>query len=172
MHYTAPPVRTAIAALLAIVRAAFVRKANLALENAALRQQLAAYLRQQKRPRLQPEERVFWVVLKRLWPSWAKHLIVVKPKTVIGWHRKGFRALWCRRSNGRKPGRPRIPRKHIAFIKRMSRDHPDMGENAIAEELEAKFGIKHAPSTVRPGRSTEVDHLCSRKVDPFWIGIR
>ena len=164
--------RTLLAALLAIVRAALVRKANLALENAALRQQLAVYLRQQKRPHLEPEDRIFWVALKRIWSGWARHLVVVKPKTVIGWHRKGFRALWCRRSNGRKPGRPRIPRKHIAFIKRMSRDHPDMGENAIAEELEAKFGIKHAPSTVRPGRSTEVDHLCSRKVDPFWIGIR
>ena len=73
----------------------------------------------------------------------------MKPKTVIGWHKAGFRALWRRKSSGGKPGRPRIPREHIAWIRRMSRDHPEMGEDAIAEELAAKFGVHHSGSTVR-----------------------
>ena len=83
-------------------------------------------------------DRIFWVLLRRLWSEWARALVVVKPATVIGWHRKGFSALWRHKS---KPGRPRIPRKHINFIKRMSADHPDWGEDKIVEELAAKFCV-------------------------------
>ena len=121
-------------------------RATLAVENAALRQQLAVYLRNETRPRLKPGDRAFWVLLRRLWSGWASTLVIVKPATVIAWHRKGFRALWRRKS---KTGRPRIPMKHIHFIKRMSSDHPEWGEDKIAEELAAKFGIHHSGSTIR-----------------------
>ena len=66
------------------------RKA-LILENLALRQQLAVYKRIGKRPRLRPADRVFWVWLSRLWRGWRTPLILVKPETVIRWHRQGFR---------------------------------------------------------------------------------
>ncbi len=69
-----------------------------------------------------------------------------RPATVIGWHREGFHALWRRKCG---PGRPRIPRKHIEFIKRISADHPEWGEDKIAQELAAKFGVNHSGSTIR-----------------------
>jgi putative transposase len=138
--------RILLSALLAFLRALVVPNATLALETAGLRQQLAVCLRSAKRPRLQSGDRLFWVLLRRLWPGWAGSLAIVKPATVVGWASKGFKALWRHKS---KPGRPRIPRKHINFIKRMSTDHPEWGEDKIAEELAAKFDINHSGSTIR-----------------------
>ena len=89
---------TLISALLALVRGLLKPKASLALENAALRQQLSVYVRQEKRPRLQPADRAFWLVLRKVWTDWARPLVIVKPETVIGWHNKGFKALWRRKS--------------------------------------------------------------------------
>ena len=57
----------------------------------ALRQQLAAYAQRRPRPRLTSVDRAFWVALHRLWPRWKEVLVIVKPDTVIRWHRKGFR---------------------------------------------------------------------------------
>ncbi|MFC1573478.1 helix-turn-helix domain-containing protein, partial [Candidatus Eisenbacteria bacterium] len=142
-------IRTFISALLALVRAGLMPQTMLALENAALRQQLTIYRRTQKRTRLRSEDRLFWIALHRLWSECTRSLIIVKPATVIGWHRKGFRVMWRRKSRPGKIGRPRIPRKHIAFIKRISSDQPGWGEDKIAEELAAKFGVHHSPSTVR-----------------------
>ena len=138
--------RTLISALLAFMRGLVSPKATLALENAALRQQLAAWMRTQKRPRLQPGDRVLWAILARIWTDWRSALVIVKPATVIGWHNKGFKALWRHKS---KQGRPRIPREHINFIKRISVDHPEWGEDKILEELAAKFSINHSGSTIR-----------------------
>ena len=63
---------------------------NLMLENAALRQQLGVLQRQVKRPRLTGSDRLFWVVLQRVWPRWNEMLKIVKPATVIAWHRAGY----------------------------------------------------------------------------------
>jgi len=138
--------RTLLSALAAFLRGLLMPQATLALENAGLRQQLAAYQRCAKRPRLQPADRIFWVLLRKLWSDWERPLSIVKPATVIGWCNQGLRALWRQKS---KPGRPKIPRGHIAFIKRISTDHPEWGEDKIAEELAAKLGISHSGSTVR-----------------------
>jgi len=97
---------TLLSALLRILRAMLVPQATLALENAALRQQLAVYQRIQKQPRLRTGDRVFWVVLRRLWSAWDRSLILVRPETVIAWHRQGFRLFWNRRSHRGKVGRP------------------------------------------------------------------
>ncbi|MEW6776850.1 MAG: integrase core domain-containing protein, partial [Bdellovibrionota bacterium] len=70
-----------------------------------------------------------------------------QPATVVQWQRAGFRAFWRWKSRG-KPGRPKIPAKHIAFIKQMSRENPGWGQDRIAEELRIKFGIYHSPATV------------------------
>jgi hypothetical protein len=119
------------------------------LENASLRQQLAIYQRTQKRARLRVEDKLFWIAIRRIWPGWPLFLVIVKPDTVVAWHRQGFKVLWRRRSRSRKIGRPRIPRRHINFVRRMSSDHPEWGEDKIAEELAAKFGVDHSPSTIR-----------------------
>ncbi len=139
---------TLLFALANVLRAAVKTRTTLVLENAALRQQLTIYQRAQKRARLRTGDRVFWVLLHRLWSHWDRALIIVKPETVIAWHRQGFRVFW-RRKSGPPVGRPRIPRRHIAFIQRISCDHPEWGEDKIAEEFAAKFGILHSPSTFR-----------------------
>ena len=130
-----------------VPRAVFTSRGALALENLALRQQLATYVRAQKRPRLKSAERAFWVALSRVWLDWRSPLVFVKPTTVIDWHRRVFRRYWRWRS--RKPGRPRIPDEHIALIRRISRDHPEWGEDRIAEELAIKLAVKHSTSTIR-----------------------
>jgi putative transposase len=139
--------RLLVALLIWLLRATLVSRGSLALENLALRQQLASYARTQKRPRLKPEDRAFWVALSRVWQGWRSPLAFVKPATVVDWHRRGFRRYWRWRS--RKPGRPRIPAEHITLIRRISTDQPGWGEDRIADELAIKLGIRHSTSTIR-----------------------
>ena len=103
----------------AFFRANYIGKQALVLENLALRQQLGVYLRKQKQPRLKVSDRFFLVLLSKVWDGWRSSLVIVKPDTVIGWHRQGFRLYWRWRSRTKKVGRPRIPRRHIEFIKRI-----------------------------------------------------
>ena len=63
---------------------------SLLIENLALRQQLAVFKRQNRRPRLLATDKLFWVVLRRFWSLWKNALIVVKPESVVRWHRAGF----------------------------------------------------------------------------------
>ena len=72
--------------------AAFIRSRHgLGLEFVALSQQLGVLKRKNPRPRPSPWDRLFWVTFRRLWSRWADVLIVVKPETVVSWHRAGFR---------------------------------------------------------------------------------
>ncbi len=87
-------------AVFLFLRAWFASKSNLAAENLALRQQLAVMNQTAKRPKLRHRDRVFWTWLMRLWPNWRSALLVVKPETVIRWHREGFRRYWHRKSHG------------------------------------------------------------------------
>ncbi len=74
---------------------------ELALENLALRQQLATLKFRYPRPQLTDSDRLFWVVLSRLWPAWTDILHIVQPATVIRWHRQGFRYYWRWKSRRR-----------------------------------------------------------------------
>ena len=71
-----------------------VSRQNLLLENIALRQQLAVLRTRHPQPRFRAADRLFWVVLRRLWPSWRQALILIQPETVIRWHRAGFEKYW------------------------------------------------------------------------------
>ena len=136
------------ALLLSTLRNTVRSRRDLVFEIGALRQQLSVYQRQSKRPRLQRRDRMFWIWLARNWAGWKSALVFVKPETVLRWHREGYRRYWRCRSKG-QPGRPRIPRKHIDFIRRISADHPEWGEDRIALELKLKLGVEHSTSTVR-----------------------
>ena len=114
--------RLVVSLLAWFLRAVFTSRGSLALENLALRQQLATYARGQKCPRLKPQERAFWVALSRVWSEWRSPLVFVKPATVIDWHRRGLRRYWRWKSG--KPGRPPIPAEHIAFIRCISSEQP------------------------------------------------
>jgi transposase len=113
-----------------------------------LRQQLAVYRRKSKQPVLKNRDRLFWSLLSKVWRDWISELVFVKPETVIRWRKRKFREFWRAMSQGRS-GRPPISNEHINFIRRISSDHPEYGEDRIALELEVKFGIHHACSTVR-----------------------
>jgi len=78
-----------LSASIAALRSAFRSRRELILENLALRRQLATVL-QKRRPLIRPADRAFWVVLHHLWSRWSDAVVIVKPETVIGWHRAGF----------------------------------------------------------------------------------
>ena len=114
--------------------------------NLVLRQQLTVFKRKRPRPALRDRDRLFWSLISRVWKDWKSALVIVKPDTVIRWQKRRFRDFWRRKS---APGRPRIERQHIEFIRRISGDHPEYGEDRIALELEIKFGIAHSEATIR-----------------------
>ena len=72
-------------------RCLFRSRADTALELLALRQQLAVLKRKRPRPALNHLDRALWILLRRLWPRWKDALLIVKPETVVGWHRAAFR---------------------------------------------------------------------------------
>ena len=82
-----------ISALFLLIRSLIVSRTALVAENLALRQQLAVLNRKIHRPQLRRRDRFFWVILSQLWKNWREVLIIVKPETVIKWHRQGFRAI-------------------------------------------------------------------------------
>src|SRR5262245_17683108 len=78
-----------------------------ALENLALRQQMAAFTRTTKRPQLRPRDRLFWILLAKSWRDWRSALLIVQTDTVVRWHRQWLRRRWTERSRQKGPGRPR-----------------------------------------------------------------
>lgn len=80
--------------ILLLLRALFRDRSQLALENLALRQQLAILHHKAPRPRLRRADRVFWVNLAWVWDQWRSALILVKPETFLRWHLQGFRYIW------------------------------------------------------------------------------
>ena len=98
-------------------------------------------------PRLRPVDRLFWTWLCHLWPGWRRALVIVKPDTVLRWHRQGFRCYWRWKSRPRGPGRPRIPRAVQVLIRQMCHANPTWGAPRIHGEL-LKLGIAIAEATV------------------------
>jgi putative transposase len=119
---------------------------ELALENLALRQQLAIWKTREPRPRLTEMERLFWVFLSRVWTNWRHSLHVVHPETVVRWHRQGFRRYWAWKSR-RRLGRPIISLELRDLIRRMSAANPLWGAPRIQGEL-LKLGLMVSQATV------------------------
>src|SRR2546428_1005503 len=132
--------------LLGTLRSTVHTHRELALENLALRQQLAVWKARQPRPQLTAMDRIFWVVLSRLWKSWRNSLQLVRPETVVGWHRQGFRRYWAWKSRRRR-GRPAIRTELRDLIRRISRANPLWGAPRIHGEL-LKLGLTVSQATV------------------------
>jgi putative transposase len=132
--------------LLATARSSLKPQRELVLENLALRQQLAIVQRKTKRPRLTQADRAFWVALCSLWPDWHNALILVKPQTVIGWHRKGFKLYWTWKSRHRG-GPPPIDAELRTLIRRIASENPTWGAPRIHGEL-LMLGFDVAQATV------------------------
>ncbi len=140
--------RTVLVPLLSMVVAAVRSRATLQLEILALRQQLAVLQHAgPQRPHLRPSDRVFWVCLAKLWPGWRNPLILVKPDTVVGWSRKGFRLFWTWKSRRRRTGRPAVPKDVRDLIRQMSLANPLWGAPRMHGEL-LKLGIPISQPTV------------------------
>ena len=96
-------------AVLGTLSSMFRSRAVLELENLALRHQIGVLQRTaRKRPRLTPADRLLWVGLSRIWSDWRSALAIVKPETVVAWHRAGFRLFWTWKVRRGQPGRPVI----------------------------------------------------------------
>jgi putative transposase len=134
-----------IEALVGALLAGLRLRASLVAENLALRQQLAVLQRKTPRPRLRTVDRPFWMLLSRTWSRWAESLAIVKPATVIGWHRRGFARFWAWRS--RPLGRPPLAPELMSLIERMVRENPLWTRRRIASEM-AKLGHRVSKDTV------------------------
>ena len=134
-------------ALLGSLCSAFKPRSELIIENLALRQQLAVLKEKKPRPRLTNADRAFWIVLRGLWSRWSEALVIVKPETVVRWHRAGFRQFWRWRSRRRRVGRPRVSQEIRNLIQRLSRDNPPWGAPRIHGEL-SKLGFDVCERTV------------------------
>lgn len=124
----------------------FHSQRQLLLENLALRQQLLVLKRSVPRPHLRTTDRFFWVILRRYWSRWTKVLVLVSPRTVIGWHRLGFRLFWRWKSR-RSGGLPCVDSELIKLIRRMWLSNPTWGSRRIQAEL-AKLGLNLYDSQV------------------------
>jgi transposase InsO family protein len=115
----------------------------LAAKNLALRQQLAVLKQRHPQPRLAAPDKLFWVILRRLWPEWKRALILVQPETVVRWHNAGFELYWTWLSRSRtRAGRKCISKKLRDIIFRMVAENPTWGAPRIHGELKMLgFGI-------------------------------
>jgi putative transposase len=126
----------------------FHLSAALNLENLALRHQIGVLQRSsRKRSKLTSLDRLFWVWLSCVWSDWRSALAIVEPKTVVTWHRKGFRLFWTWKVRHGQPGRPVILREVRDLVRKMCRENPSWGAPRIHGEL-LKLGIDIGESSV------------------------
>ena len=154
--------RAILAALIDLLALRLRRRASLELEVIALRQQLAVLRRKHKKTiQVSNADRYFWTLLYRIWPKALDHIVLVKPATVVSWHRKGFRRYWAWRiKEGRI--RPKLTPELRELIRQMKLDNPLWGVRRIhAELLKLGFSI-----------STRSVHKCMPKrynpPSPTW----
>ena len=117
-----------------LLRTFLLPRAALAAAVLALRHPIDVLQRSVKRPRLWKRDRIFWVRLSRLCADWRSSLVIVKPATVVRWHRDGFRLYW-RWKPRKKLGRPKTEAEIRKLIRRMARENPTWGAPRIQSEL-------------------------------------
>lgn len=125
-----------------------------------LRKQLAFYEEHQVQPRRLNDSGRFSLVLWSRLFDWKKALLIVKPETLIGWHRKGFKLFWRWKSQA---GRPRLPQNIRKLIVQMALENPTWGQARVAAELAVKLGIYVSPRTVRSYWPPEPDRRGPRR---------
>ena len=152
--------------LLRLLRFLLAGHRELALENLALRHQVAVYKRIVTRPRLRRIDRFFWVGLARVWAGWRRPLFIVTPDTVLRWQRRRFREHWTKVSGRPTRGRPPVNAEIKVLIMRMAAANPLWGAPRIHGEL-LKLGLDVAERTVSrllPKRRSRRRRLG----EPFW----
>ena len=141
------------------LRAVCRRRADIVMENLALRQQVTALKKERPRPALDDIDRAFWVTLRSSWPARASRLVIVNADTVARWHRDRFRVYWAKISRRRNPGQPRVDAEIRRLIQQMAQD--GWGAPRIHAEL-TKLGFIVSEITVSrymPRRPAEPDQV-------------
>ena len=134
--------------LLTTLCSSFRTRAAVQLEILALRHQINVLRRSQPvRVRLTTLDRFLWAWLLPLWSRWRSALIIVKPETVMAWHRRGFRLYWTWKSRQGRPGRPEVSHEVRELIRKMNVANPLWGAPRIHGEL-LKLGIEVSQATV------------------------
>ena len=134
--------------LIGLFRTVLCSRADLVAENLLLHQQLTVLTRPtQRRPRLRSRDKLFWVVLRALRRDWRQHLVLVRPDTVVRWHRQGGKLFWRWRSRGRL-GRRRLSAEVQDLIAQMARENPNWGSERIRGEL-LKLGISVSKRSIQ-----------------------
>lgn len=155
---TFPRLFVELVALLARVTRLLARsRADLVMENLVLRQQVTALLGERPRPWLDDVDRGSLVAVRRAWSGWRERLLIVKPDTVVRWHRERFRRYWTRLSRrGRRPGRPGIDGELRRLIRQMARDNGWGAPRIHGELLKLGFDVSEATvSRYMPRRSPD-----------------
>jgi len=128
--------------LLWVIAATIRPKVLLVADNLWLRKQLVVLPRRKPRPRLEEADRRFWILACRWFSGWRTSLLIVKPETVLRWHRQGWRTYWRRRSRRTgRPGRHPIAAELRTLIHRMTMENRLWGQRRIQAEL-ARLGFK------------------------------
>ena len=128
--------------LFSSILAGFRSRLVLQTEILALRHQITVLRRSVNRPKLRAWDRLLWIGLLRFWPQWRSALVIVKPETVIDWHRKGFRLFWTWKCRHGKSGRPRISKDIRELIHTMSKNNPVCRQNPITSEIQRLEDIR------------------------------
>jgi hypothetical protein len=116
-------------------------------ENLFLRKQLALFQERKTKARRADDSTRWLMSFLSQWFDWRNALVVVKPETLIRWHRRGFRLFW--RWKSKPAGRPAVPKNLQELIRKMAAENPTWGEEHIANELKLKLGIRVSPRTVQ-----------------------
>ena len=132
---------------LMLIRLILRSRRALAAENLFLRKQLTFYVERKIRPRPATDGTRLILALLSNWFPWREALIIVKPETLLGWHRRGFRLFWKWKSKCLK-GRPRISKDVQALMQQMAANNPTWDQERIAAELLVKLGLHFSPRTI------------------------
>jgi transposase InsO family protein len=133
----------------------------LVAENLFLRKQLAFYVERKVQPRRLDDAAQFHLAFWSRLFDWKDALLIVKPDTLIRWHRMGFKLFWKCKSQA---GRPMLPGNIRSLIARMVRENPTWGQARIAAELSVKPGIRVSPRTVRAYWPADANHPGPRRI--------
>jgi putative transposase len=137
-----------LSAFFPVLSSVFRNHVALQVEILALRHQIGVLQRSaRKRPKLSATDRFLWAWLSGIWSDWRSVLVIVKPETVIGWHRQGFRLFWTWKIRRGRTGRPAAPLDVRDLIRKMSRENPTWGAPRIHGEL-LKLGIDIGETSV------------------------
>ena len=123
----------------------FRSRTSLIAENLFLRKQLAFYQEHKRKPQRLTDVARWSLVLWSAVFDWRTALVIVKPDTLIGWHRKGFQRFWGCKS---RSGRPSLQGEIRQLIVRMAKENPTWGQRRVAAELNLKLGLLVSPRTV------------------------